>query len=270
MGWCCPIPLLSLVQGHLLSEEKQIDTIPTSYSCAASLNWYSFILHRYCDKQFPHHTVFALTLHYWSPQMKWHCAEEALRKAKANICWLTCLFMLGAGVVTPEILLLSREQSIKLLEPPLWCVVIRPWLAAKLPHSLSLPFPCEDRHRGQEEGDWKTLRFLYLLWLKYSGKTRVEVGGNHKKAGQQRTCPAIQRESNGLTPTFRTDHSSQVCVSVITANRDSTVGGFGLQSVRQQCHNRPCLALMLSFDLLRALLIHFLQGQLSWNPLEAR
>lgn len=94
MGWCCPIPLLSLVQGHLLSEEKQIDTIPTSYSCAASLNWYSFILHRYCDKQFPHHTVFALTLHYWSPQMNRSdtVLKKHLEKQKLIFAgWLACL-----------------------------------------------------------------------------------------------------------------------------------------------------------------------------------
>lgn len=78
--------------------------------------------------------------------------EEALRKAKANICWLTCLFMPRAGVVTPEILLLSREQSIKLLEPPLWCVVNGPgWQPDSHTASHTLPFPGGDRHR--EEGD---------------------------------------------------------------------------------------------------------------------
>lgn len=131
--------------------------------------------------------------------------------------------MLVAGVVTPEILLLSREQSIKLLEPPLWCVMNRPLLAAKLPHSLSPSvFPQQRRTYGIARRRLrKLLGFVDLLWLKYSGKTCVEVGGDHKKAGQQCTCPAIQRQSHGLTPAFHADHSSK-------ANRDSTVGGFRL------------------------------------------
>lgn len=172
--------------------------------------------------------------------------------------------MFGAGVVTPEILLLSREQSIKLVEPPLRCVVNKPWLAAKLSHNLSHPAFLQ---QGQAQGMGrrrlrKLMGFLDLLWLKDSGKTSVEVGGSHKKAGQQHTWPTIQRQRNGLTPAFHTEHSTQACVSVITANRDSTVGGFGLWSVRQ-CHNHSCLALTLSFDLLSTLVIPFPQGQLS-------
>lgn len=46
------------------------------------------------------------------------------------------------GMVLPEILLLRRHQSIKILEPPLWCVVGWSQLAAKLPPSLSLTLLC--------------------------------------------------------------------------------------------------------------------------------
>lgn len=65
--------------------------------------------------------------------MRGYYAEEAHIEAEASICWLVCLFKLGVGTVIPEIVLLSRGQSINLLELPLWYIV--PWLAAKHPPS---------------------------------------------------------------------------------------------------------------------------------------